>query len=58
MKRARGTKRATASATRVECDEERNGFGGKSNDDEGGPPCLGDVSLYLFSTNCPLVFKI
>jgi hypothetical protein len=28
--------RAMASATRVVCDEEGNGDGGKSNDDEGG----------------------
>ena len=26
----------TASATRVECDKESNGFGGKSNGNEGG----------------------
>ena len=29
-------KRAMALATRVECDEESNGFGGKSNGNEGG----------------------
>ncbi len=34
--RARATKRAMSSATRVECDEESNGFGGKSDGNEGG----------------------
>jgi hypothetical protein len=34
-KRARATKRAMALATRVECDKESNGFGSKSNCDEG-----------------------
>ncbi len=29
-------KRAMALATRVECDEESDGFGGKSNGNEGG----------------------
>ena len=36
MKRARGMKRAMALATRVECDEESDGFGGKSNCNKGG----------------------
>ena len=37
MKRARGMKREMALATRVECNEESGGFGGKSNgNDEGG----------------------
>ena len=36
MKRARGMKRAMALATRVECDEESDGFGGKSDGNEGG----------------------
>ena len=31
-----GMKRAMALATRVECDEESNGFGGKSDGNEGG----------------------
>ena len=36
-KRARGVKRAMALATRVEsCDKESNGFGGKSDGNEGG----------------------
>ncbi len=34
--RARGMNGAMASATRVECDKESNGFGGKSNGNEGG----------------------
>ena len=33
--RARGVKRAMALATRVECDKESDGFGGKSNGNEG-----------------------
>ena len=36
MKRARGMKRAMASATRVECDKESDGFGGKSDGNKGG----------------------
>jgi hypothetical protein len=36
MKRARGMKRAMALATRVGCNEESDGFGGKSNGNEGG----------------------
>ena len=36
MKRARGMKRAMALATRVECDEESNGFGSKSDGNEDG----------------------
>ncbi len=36
-KRAKGMKRAMVMATRVEsCDKENNGFGGKSNGNEGG----------------------
>ena len=35
-KRARGMKRAIALATRVECNEESDGFGGKSDGNEGG----------------------
>ena len=35
-KRARGMKRAVALATRVECDKESDGFGGKSDGNEGG----------------------
>ncbi len=53
-----GDEEGAGSATRVECEEERSGFGGKSDGDEGGPPCLGDVGLCLFPANCPLVFKI
>ena len=34
-KRSRGMKRAMALATRVECDKESNGFGGKSDGNEG-----------------------
>ncbi len=34
--RARGVKRAMALATRVECDKESDGFGGKSDGNEGG----------------------
>jgi hypothetical protein len=33
---ARATKRAMLSATRVECNEESNGFSGKSNGNKGG----------------------
>jgi hypothetical protein len=33
---ARGINRATASATRVECNKESNVFGGKSNGNKGG----------------------
>jgi len=36
MKRARGMKREMALATRVESDEEINGFGGKSDGNKGG----------------------
>jgi hypothetical protein len=37
MKRARGMKRAMALATRVEsCNKESDGFGGKSDGNEGG----------------------
>jgi hypothetical protein len=36
MKRARGMKRAMTLATRVECDEESDGFGGKCDGNEGG----------------------
>ena len=36
MKRAREMKRAMALATRVGCNEESDGFGGKSNGNEGG----------------------
>ena len=36
MKRARGMKWAMALATRVEWDKESNGFGSKSNGNEGG----------------------
>jgi hypothetical protein len=36
MKRARGTNRAMATAMRVECHKESNGFGGKSNCNMGG----------------------
>ena len=36
MKRARGMKRAMALATRVECNEESNGFVGKSDGNEDG----------------------
>ncbi len=36
MKRARGTNRATASASRVECNKESNSFGSKSNGNKGG----------------------
>ncbi len=36
MKRARGMKRAMALVTRVECDEESDGFGGKCDGNEGG----------------------
>jgi hypothetical protein len=32
----RATKRVMASATRVECNKEGNGFGGKSDGDKGG----------------------
>ena len=35
-KRARRMKRAMALATRVECDKESDGFGGKSDGNEGG----------------------
>ena len=35
-KRAMGMKRAMALATRVECDKESDGFGGKSDGNEGG----------------------
>ena len=35
-KRARGMKRAMALVTRVECDEESDGFGGKSDGNKGG----------------------
>jgi hypothetical protein len=35
-KRARGMKRAMALATRVECDEESDGFGGRRDGNEGG----------------------
>ena len=35
-KRARGMKREMALATRVECNEESGGFGGKSDGNEGG----------------------
>jgi hypothetical protein len=35
-KRARATKRAMALATRVECNKESNGFGGKSDGNKGG----------------------
>ena len=35
-KRSRGMKRAMALATRVECDKESNGFGGKSDGNKGG----------------------
>ncbi len=35
-KRAKGTNRVTASATRVECNKESNGFSGKSNGNKGG----------------------
>jgi hypothetical protein len=35
-KRARATKRAMVSVTRVECNKESNGFGGKRNGNEGG----------------------
>ncbi len=34
--RARGVKRVMALATRVECDEESDVFGGKSDGKEGG----------------------
>jgi hypothetical protein len=57
-KEGEGDKEGAESATRAECNKERNGFGGKSNGDKGGPPCLGDVGLSLFPTNRPLVFKI
>jgi hypothetical protein len=43
---------------RVECNKESDGFGGKSDGNEVGPPCLGDVGLCLFPTKSPLVFKI
>jgi len=36
MKRVRGMKRAMALAMRVECNKESNGFGGKSDGNEGG----------------------
>ena len=36
MKRARGMKQEMALATRVECDEESDGFGSKSDGNEGG----------------------
>ena len=36
MKRARGMKRAMASVTRVECNEESDGFGSKSDGNEDG----------------------
>jgi hypothetical protein len=36
MKRAREMKRAMALATRVGCNEESDGFGGKRNGNEGG----------------------
>ena len=36
MKRARGMKRVMALATRVVCYEESDGFGGKSDGNEGG----------------------
>jgi hypothetical protein len=35
-KRARGIQRVMALATRVECDKESDGFGGKSDGNEGG----------------------
>ena len=35
-KRARGMKRAMALGTRVGCNKESDGFGGKSNGNEGG----------------------
>ncbi len=35
-KRARVTKKATMLATRVECNKESDGFGGKSNGNKGG----------------------
>ncbi len=35
-KRASGVKRAMALATRVDCNEESNGFVGKSDGNEGG----------------------
>jgi hypothetical protein len=56
--RVRATKRVTALATRVECNEESNGFGGKSDGNKGAPLCLGDVDLCLFPAYHPLVFKI
>jgi hypothetical protein len=56
--RTRAMKRAMASATRVECKKESNGFGGKSDGDKGGPPCLGDVGLCLSPAYHPIVFKI
>ena len=36
MKRTRGMKRVMALATRVECNEESDDVGGKSNGNEGG----------------------
>jgi hypothetical protein len=36
MKRVRGTNRAMVMAMRVECHEESDGFGGKSNGNKGG----------------------
>jgi hypothetical protein len=51
-------KRAMALVTRVECNKDSNGFGGKSNGNKGGLPCLGDVGLCLFPAYHPLVFKM
>ena len=46
-KRARGMKRAMALATRVECDEESDGFGSKSNGDKCGRQLTATMAMAM-----------
>ena len=51
-------KRAMALATRVECDKESNGFGGKSNGNEGGRQMMVTRALAMVTATTWLMVTV
>ena len=58
MKRAKGMKQTMALATRVECDKESNGFGGKSNGNEGGRQMMVTRALAMVTATTWLMVTV
>ena len=58
MKRARGMKRAMASVTRVECNEESDGFGSKSDGNEGGRRLMATRAMVTVTATMWLMVRV